>query len=169
MFEVGEYIVYGSNGVCRVENIGPMELAGVSRDRLYYTLIPNGQKDGKIYTPVDNEKVVMRRVLSEEEARALIDEIKDMDTIWVSDEKRRENIYKEVIHQCDSREWVKIIKTLYLRKRSRIAEGKKVTAVDERYLKIAEENLYGELAVALRMEKDGMADYIKSYIARQEE
>ncbi len=169
MFELGEYIIYGSNGVCKVENIGPMELSGVPKDRLYYTLIPMGQKDGKIYTPVDNEKVVMRRVLSEEEAKRLISEIKDIDTIWVADEKRRESIYKEVIHKCDCREWVKIIKTLYLRKCSRIAEGKKVTAVDERYLKIAEDNLYGELAVALRMEKEGMVDYIKSCLDGQEE
>lgn len=40
MFHVGDYIIYGSNGVCKVDKVGPMNLDGVSRDRMYYTLIP---------------------------------------------------------------------------------------------------------------------------------
>ena len=63
---------------------------------------------------------------------------------------------------------MKIIKTLYLRKKSRLAEGKKVTAVDEKYLKIAEANLYGELAIALEMKKDEVESYIFKRISEQE-
>ncbi len=31
MFEVGEYIICGNNGVCRVENIGPMKISGMKK------------------------------------------------------------------------------------------------------------------------------------------
>ena len=40
MFEVGDYIICGNNGVCRVENIGPMKISGMKKDRIYYTLSP---------------------------------------------------------------------------------------------------------------------------------
>ena len=167
MFEIGENIVYGTTGVCRVADVGTMNLSGASKDRLYYTLIPAGEKDGRIYTPVDNEKVVMRPVLTKEEAENLISEIAEIENIWVADEKRRELIYKEELHKCDCRAWVKIIKTLYLRKQSRLAAGKKVTAVDEKYLRIAETNLYGELALALGMKADEVEAYITRRVTEQ--
>lgn len=169
MFKQGEYIIYGTAGVCRIVDIGTVDLSGISKERLYYTLESLGQKDGKIYTPVDNKKVIMRPILTKKEAEILMKEIEDIDTIWVADEKSREMIYRQVMLQCDSREWVKIIKTLYLRKKSRLAEGKKVTAVDEKYLRIAEDNLYGELSVALNIEKDQMEEYITSRVTKTEE
>ena len=58
------------------------------------------------------------------------------------------------------RELVKIIKTLYNRKAARAQRGKRGTAVDERYFRMAEEQLYGELAYVLGMEKSAMPEYI---------
>ena len=40
MFSVGDKIVYGENGVCTVENIGPLGNSGPNRDRVYYHLRP---------------------------------------------------------------------------------------------------------------------------------
>ena len=51
MFEIGEKIVYGSTGVCEVENIAPMDFAGKGEKELYYVLHPLYQ-DGVIYAPV---------------------------------------------------------------------------------------------------------------------
>lgn len=153
MFEIGELIIYGGNGVCRVEKIGPVDTGMGKNDRMYYTLNPLKNRDSKIYTPVDNEKVIMRPTMTREDALKLIDQIQDVETLWVGDERRREAEYKEAVRKCDCREYVKIIKTIYLRKKKRMADGKKVTAVDERYFAMAEDNLYGELAVALDMDK----------------
>ena len=36
MFDVGEYVVFGSDGVCKVESVGVLDMEGVSRERLYY-------------------------------------------------------------------------------------------------------------------------------------
>ena len=35
MFKVGEYVVYGHNGVCRITKIGPLETVAKDKDRLY--------------------------------------------------------------------------------------------------------------------------------------
>ena len=63
---------------------------------------------------------------------------------------------------------MKIIKTIYLRKQERLADGKKVTAVDERYYAIAEENLYGELAVALDMDKAQTKTFVEERVKELE-
>ena len=74
--------------------------------------------------------------------------------------KQREMKYKEAMRSCDCRQWVSIIKTLYLRRESRISQGKKTTNTDDRYFKKAGDNLHGELAMALGKEKAEMESFI---------
>ena len=64
MFEQGEYIVYGSTGVCKVEKVTTMDMDGVPGDKLYYILRPYHKEDREIFTPVDNKKTKMRKLLS---------------------------------------------------------------------------------------------------------
>ena len=70
MYEIGQLIVYGNEGVCRVEEIGTPKISGVDKHRDYYTLAPI-YREGKVFTPVDS-KVFMRPVITREEALALI-------------------------------------------------------------------------------------------------
>ena len=69
MFNVGDFIIYGSNGVCKVTNVGPMKMSGIPKDKMYYTMVPCYIRDSEIFTPVDNERVVMRKVMSREERK----------------------------------------------------------------------------------------------------
>ena len=57
-------------------------------------------------------------------------------------------------------EWLKLIKTIYERKQMRMQTGRKETAVDSKYFKIAEDILYGELSVALDIERNQVSQYI---------
>lgn len=166
MFETGDYIVYGSTGICQVMGVTTMNMDGIPKDRLYYVLRPDGQAEGKIFTPVDNVKLVMRRVMTQKDAEDLINEIPDIETLDIADDKLREEKYKECLRSCESREMIRIIKTIYLRKKERFAKGKKVTATDERYLKQAEENLYSELSMLLGVPKNKMESYITARINR---
>ena len=70
MFSIGEYVVYGVEGVCRVEEAGKLKVAGLDKNRAYYRLRPY-YHDGTIYTPVDG-KAVMRPVLTREELERLL-------------------------------------------------------------------------------------------------
>ena len=40
MFEKGEYVVYGSKGVCRIQEISHVDIPGVDQKRLYYIMHP---------------------------------------------------------------------------------------------------------------------------------
>lgn len=160
MYQVDDLIVYGNHGVCRVAGVGTPTVPVADRNRQYYTLRPAYQKDQVIYAPIDNNKTVMRPVLTKQEADDLIEEIPKLSTVWIVNEKEREAQYKATIRTCDCKELVRMIKTLYERKRERVQSGKKVPVIDERYFHQAEEQLYGELAVVLQIPKEEVSSYI---------
>ena len=168
MFEIGTCIICGQHGVCKVEAIGPLKLFESSKERDYYTLNPVYSKNGVIYVPADSDKIVMREIISREEAEKLIEEMEEMEGISIENEKRRDEVLKKALRTCDYREWGRIIKTLYERRQRRIAQGKKVTASDERHLKAAEDSLYGELAVALGIQKREVEKFILARISAKE-
>lgn len=164
MFEKGDYIIYGNAGVCRVEGVTTMDIADVPKDRLYYILYPEGKTERKIFIPVDNPKSVVRKLISKAEAEKLIDEIPEIETLNIVSDKLREEKYKECIRSCDNRELIRIIKTIYLRKKKRMQQGKKATNIDKNYLRFAEEKLYSELSLILGIQKSDMENYITARI-----
>lgn len=166
MFEKGEYVVYGSKGVCQVQDISHVNIPGADKNRLYYVLHPVQDKSGTVYLPTDSQKVVIRKVMTKEEAGRLIEEIPQIEQLWIADDKKREVSYKEAMRTCSSRAWVSIIKALYLRRTERQALGKKITSLDERYLRAAEHELYSELSVALDVPKEKMENYIHEHIEK---
>lgn len=125
MFQVGEYIFHGSQGVCKVANVGKLDMPGIPKDKLYYTLEPLQTPKGKVFIAVDNNKSVIRPIISKEEALKLIDHMDELEELQISDERNRAIFYKEALKTCDCRELVKIIKTTYLRKKTRSDAGKK--------------------------------------------
>ena len=74
----------------------------------------------------------------------------------------RLNIKKQFRHVIV--EWIRIIKTLHMRNKERVQQGKKITYVDDRYLKEAKENLYEEFSIALDIEKDNVEQYITDHL-----
>lgn len=165
MYQVGDFIIYGSNGVCEITHVGPMDVPGRTRrnaeEKLYYTMKPCYINDSSIFTPVDNARVVMRPVMTEKEAKDLVDEIDEISPLEIREDKKRELEYKEAVLSCDPVTLVGMIKTIYGRMRARIAAGKKVTSSDTKYFHIAEENLYGELAISLGREKSDVKNYVE--------
>ena len=64
---------------------------------------------------------------------------------------------------------LRIIKTIYIRKQARLSHGKKTTATDERYLKLAEDHLYSEFSMLLDIPKEHMAGYIEQRVHQHRE
>lgn len=162
MFEKSEYIVYGSTGVCEVTDIRNMDIQGVPKDKLFYVLTPYNQKSSTVFTPIDSTKTLMRRVLTKDEAFELIDGMPQVEELDFPNDKVREAKYKECLKSCECTEWIKVIKTLYLRREEKHLQGKKFAATDEKYLKMAEEHLYSELSVATKMTRPEVQQFIGS-------
>ena len=133
MFEVGAYIVHPGQGVCRVEGVGEGPDAT-------YKLLPLGQRHPvHISYPVASEGR-LRRVLSAQEARQIIDDYAsmDVDTFTERNNYLEEEHFKQEIRNGSCRDSVRIVKTF----RARIA------AAQARNKKPRERSL-GELSCAL--------------------
>ena len=125
MYQVGQLIIYGGEGVCRVEAVGALAMAGVKRDRPYYTLTPL-YRPGRIYTPVDTT-VFMRPILSREEAEALVRSIPDIEAASCSHRNPRilGEYYQEMMRTRSCHSMVRIIKMAQHKGQARRARGSK--------------------------------------------
>lgn len=165
MFQVGNYVVCSNKGVCVIENITTLNITGVDKEKRYYILKPLYSAGSTVYVPVDSEKgPMMRKVLERVEAERLIGEIPRIPLLTIPSEKLTEQTYKECVKTNDCGELVRLIKTISMRKQKRIQAGRKITAVDAKYFHLAEDNLYGELAVALDMSREEVSDCIMAAI-----
>ena len=95
-------------------------------------------------------------------------EIKDIEPMRIENDRQREAKYKEALVSCDCKQLICIIKTMYARNKERIAKGKRITYVDDRYLKEAKQNLNDEFSIALGIEPREVEKYIKAQIVEQE-
>ena len=161
MYQAGDYVVYGINGVCRVQAVKPLQ--GGS-DRLYYYLTPVHASNTVIYTPVDNEKVPIRLVLNQDEARRFLENIASIEAMEDVAYKKREQQYKEAMKTCDCRQWVCVMKTAYGRRIQRMEEGKKATAADEKDFKAAKSNLVNEMEVVFDQDSAQVIEMLSSYL-----
>ena len=160
MYKIGDLVVYGTYGVCEVTNIGPIDLPMIDKSKIYYTLTPYYKREDVVYASVDNDSTIMRTVISKKAAKDLVEQIPTIEETVIPSEKEREITYKTSIRSCDVKELVAVIKTIYRRRAERIESGKKVTVLDDRYFKQAQEQLFGELAIALDMEKQQVGEYL---------
>ena len=167
MYQPGDLIIYGGEGVCRVESVGPLALSDVKSDKLYYTLQPLYRNE-TVFAPVEG-KVFMRPVIGREEAEALVRSIPEIRENRLENRNMRAagEYYQKMMDSHDCADLVQLIKSIYVKQQSAQAAGRKGGQVDERYRKRAEETLYGELAVALEIPRDKVEAYIYKVIEEE--
>ena len=96
MFKKGDYIVYGSTGVCEVLDVTTMHMDGIPDDKLYYILQPYQKNGSEVFTPVDNKRTVMRNIIPPLKAKELLESMEDLEDFKVPVQKFREDSYKNV-------------------------------------------------------------------------
>lgn len=166
MYNVGDLLIYGSTGVCRVEELKEQVFPTTGEKRLYYVLSPL-YEDCTISTPVDGGKVFIRPIISREEAESVIEHIPQIHAeIYHSRVTRELSEHYETIlksHDCNS--LVELTMSIYAKKQKMLEQKRKFGSVDERFLKRAEDLLFGELAAALDIPKDSVQKYIEEKLA----
>ena len=113
MYQIGDLVIYGDSGACRVEAIGKLDVSYIDRSKLYYTLRPI-YRDGKIYAPTET-KVFMRPVLTFPEAQriiGLIPSIKEIDCLSGNHRILKEN-YSQLLLSHNCIDLIRLIKTIY--------------------------------------------------------
>lgn len=148
MVRIGDCVVYNEDGVCRVENIGTLNIATVDKNRLYYTLRPLSG-DGRVYVPVDTA-LPLRAVISREEAMDLICQLPQIppEISRMSSKRALEEHYRAMMKPHTPEALAKTLRSVYAKRH----DGEKLrplSSTDEYYRKRSEGLLYQKLAVAL--------------------
>ena len=126
MYQVGDLIVYGGTGVCRVMEVGPQ-----TGGRLYYTLEPV-YGSCRIFTPVENSKVLMRPIVTRQEAERLIDEIPAIQPEAYYNKVLREltEHYDTILKTYNCGELLKLTMSIYAKKQEAETQKRRLGAVD---------------------------------------
>ncbi|MDD4296478.1 MAG: CarD family transcriptional regulator [Ruminiclostridium sp.] len=168
MFSIGDSIIYGSYGVCKIVGIKDMKVG--EEVSSYYVLEPVFENNLTFYLPIGNEviKEKMYHTLTTEEIYALIKAMPDEDTIWIENDNERREKYKQILAGNDHTALVKLIKTLHQRQQELKENGKKLYISDERFLKDAEKVLYDEFAHVLDIKQEEVLPLIFEQIEANE-
>ena len=153
MFNKGDKIVYGQTGVCIVEDIAQRELIKHVK-RLYYKLRPIYQQNNIIYAPAESDKVLIRPVISKDEAAALI---KKMPEIY-GDASQSAEDGEFGFANCE--ELAATAVRIHRKKRAAKSAHKRLGFTDEKNLEHAERLLFGELAEALEIDVNEVPDIL---------
>jgi len=160
MFKIKDIVVYGSQGVCQIVGIDAKKIYGTTKE--YFVLKPENDKEVTFYVPTWNEKAwsKMRRVMTKENVNAIIDTMPNKTPIWIANENERKEAYQKILASGDQVAIISMIQALFLHKKEREAEGKRMHISDEHFMKEAEQLLYNEWQYVLKLDRDGLMAYI---------
>lgn len=154
MFQIGDLLFYGTNGVCRVSEICSSPFDSTDT-RSFYKLTPISEHSTLvIFTPIDNDRVVMRPLISKEEAEALIARLGEIEKVAVAVEKYRKDAYREAIREGAPEGFVKILKTVRARREVFRKTRRRVPDLDNDFEFTAKNCLYGELCTVLGIPRE---------------
>lgn len=168
MFQKDALVIYGKTGVCKVMDITTPDFCRTNpgeEKKLYYVLSPLYQ-DGTIYALVDNPRVFIRPILTKEEAMQLVELIPTIQAqaYYGGSTQDLRNHYQNLLDSNDCTDLVELVMSIYEKKSYVEKTKKKFGAVDEHFMKQAEQLLNGELAAALEMPVEQVSDYIATKV-----
>ncbi len=148
MFQQGQQIIYGGNGVCRIEDIVLRETALSEEPALVYVIrLDSGLTS---YVPVTST-VFMRALISPEEAEAVIAEYPSIvpRTFGSTNSKAMADQYRSILANHDPREMLCLYKSLQQKIENARKSGKKPGSMDERFSLSVVDEISKEFAAVL--------------------
>lgn len=157
-FKPNDTVMYGSHGACTMVEIAEKEFAGEKKD--YYVLRPLHSGNSLYYVPLDSEMLTARMhapLCAEELRRAIAGAVM---AEWIEEDRQRQNWFKQVLDGGNTHQLLCAHKALIARQKELSAIGKKMRAVDDRYLREIENLLFEEISLAFTVTKEELADFL---------
>ncbi len=161
MYQVGDKVVYGIQGVCCVTGF---EEKNIDRKHLIYMVLEPVERDGSRYlVPTHNASAMgkLRPMLTREGLESLLHSEAVHADGWIADENLRKQTYRELISSGDREKLMQMVCTLYRHKKTQTAAGRKCHLCDENFLRDAEKLLASETCVVLGMDMLQSRQYIR--------
>ncbi|MDO4486835.1 MAG: CarD family transcriptional regulator [Bacillota bacterium] len=168
-YEKGNYVVYGTEGICVIDDITEMSfMAGMEKSR-YYVLKPEGSNGSKVYVPAENENLMskLRPLMTKQELDMLLTGMRDKELEWEKDKRLRTELFHGIMAKGVTESLLLMIRCIYLKKNELENKGRKLPASDGNTLKTAEKLVEEEFACVLGIEKKDVGSYIRRMIGTE--
>ncbi len=164
MFNLGDTVVYGVQGICEYKGTTTMPVGKEARE--YFVLAPIFDARSTIYVPTDNENLIknIRPILSKEEIDSLIKTAAQDAPKWIENDLERRDYCIEIIKRGDRQELMQLISMLYLHQRDLKQTKKHFHISDERFLREAERLINEEFSYVLGISRGEVPKYISDKI-----
>lgn len=165
-YNKGDFVVYGTNGICKVDDIQRMTFPMETEEHTYYVLKPIASRTSTLFVPDHKEELVskMRYILNKEEIDAILSGAVGVEMQWITDKNQRADTFRRILRDGKTEELLCLIRCIYARKTELMEKGKKLTSSDDGVLNSAEKLVREEFAFALGISEDEVVDYIASKI-----
>lgn len=167
MFEIGSYVSYRADGVCKIADIREESFGVLAEPTLYYVLHPKHDEKSIFFVPTNNEILVakMRPLLTKDEIVSLIKKVSERPLEWIPDPKPRANFFKSILSEGERGELVYLVRLLRVHTGAMQAQGKKVYATDDSAAKRAAQLLFAEFSMVFPIESpNDISDFIESVL-----
>lgn len=161
MYNIGDYVIYKRDGVCRVTDIARLSISSAEKGCLYYHLKPE-KYDGKIYIPV-NEDTGIRPMITRANAQQLLDSLDSIPArvCRTRDKKALQEHYDELLRPNTCEAMMQTMKSIYAKHATASGLGR-LNSFEEQVLKRAEQALCEELSLALDMPENAVRKTLAS-------
>lgn len=152
MFCVGQTVLYGSSGVCTIDDVTEKR---IGKNRLqYYVLKPLCAESSTVFVPTANKTLVgkIKSVMTEEEAQNMLAALPDCGE-WNENKQERSEAFRAVISGGSRVDLIRLIRLISFHGREQNAKGKRLHLSDERFLKEAEKMICEEFSLVLRLDR----------------
>jgi len=163
VFQIGDLVVYGVHGVCRITEIQVQRINRVNME--YFVLEPVSQGTGRFFVPSQNEVALskLRPILSEQEICELLTDDASKQDCWIEDENKRKLRYKELIASGDRSALISMLRVLNLHRTEQMNAGKKFHISDSNFMKDAEKIIFSEFSLVMNIPYEQVADRLNIY------
>jgi len=164
-FAPNDTVMYGGHGACTLLEITEKDFGGDVKQ--YYVLRPAYSGSSVFYVPIDSEPLTakMRPIKEAATLRAIVQETAP--ATWVEEDRPRQNQLKAVVDGGGTEELVANLKLLFARQQELAAEGKKLRAADDRYMKDIEKLLHEEFSFVFEIAKEEVIPFVLGEVELQ--
>lgn len=161
------HVVYGTNGLCLVENVCEMAFSAGEPQKTYFILRPIADRGSTIYIPHDNEILLsrLRPAFTEKQAKDLLAKGAISDMEWVEDRKQRLLSFREILQQNQPLSLLQLIQCIGTQRDALILINKKLSSADREILSDALRAVTEEFSFALALPRDEVVTQISQALS----
>lgn len=158
MFKAGDTVLYGSEGVCIINEITERSFGNVTAQ--YYVLSPIFNDRSTVFVPVENEALTskMHIIIREDNILDLLSSVPPYED-WPENDSQRKDNFKNIIASGETPSLISLYKMIEGKAKELAAIGKKLHKSDESALKEVQKILCQKIAVSMKISREATMNF----------